>query len=215
MSLFSKIGEFFTGKSGGLGGGYKQQYKKEQDIQNLYKNRFNPYEDYYRPDLTKKRETGADRFYNIGMSKELDPQAKAQLEDIRRRSQVAERGSREAIMQDARSRGASSGTGNLLSQLINQQQGADRMSREGTDVAANQWARALDSLKTGMDSYADINRDQLDRAQLQDLFDRYNLSGQADSLDRQGDLLAGGTQRRRGFLKGVFDELKPKIPFLS
>lgn len=219
MSLFKKIGQglkgvvskpvgFVTGGPAGLGGGFKKQYDKEREASEFYKNRFNPYEANFRPELRDKQIAGADRFYNIGMSDELDPMAKAQLEESRRRTQTAERGAREAINQNAYATGTGTGTSNFLSQLLNQQKAADRMSQEGTDIAANQWARSLDALGIGMDAYGGINQDELNRAKLQDMFDQYNIEGQVDSLRNQGDLLAGGSRRRRRFMKGLYDEAK-------
>jgi hypothetical protein len=71
---------------------------------------------------------------------------KSRLADIDSQVSQAERGSREAILQNARQRGVSGSGMELGAQLINQQGAAGRRHQGGLDVAAQAEQRALEAL---------------------------------------------------------------------
>lgn len=185
--------------------GFNTQEEKLNQAYDLYaqNEKKNPYDQYYDPRLRTYQKKALDRLYNISSSKGLDAQSKAQLNKIRQQEGQLERGSREAIMQNAAERGASSSTGNLLAQLVNQQQGAERRTNQDTDVAAMQQKRALDALYGSINTAQDINRQDMGRAQAQDLFNRYNLGGKAGVLGAQGQNAIDKAQAQNSFWGGL------------
>lgn len=74
---------------------------------------------------------------------------RAKLEEITSRLGQEERGSREAIMQNAAERGRSGSGLEFAAMLENQQGAATRAAQEGTDLAALAEQRALESLTQG------------------------------------------------------------------
>lgn len=185
--------------------GYNTQQEKLNQAYDLYSQneKNNPYDKYYDPRLRTYQKKALDRLYNISSSKGLDAQSKAQLNNIRRQEAQLERGSREAIMQNAAERGASSSTGNLMAQLMNQQQGAERRTNQDTDVAANQQKRALDALYGSINTAKDINQQDMARASAQDMFNRYNLGGKVDILSGQGQNAVNKAQAQNSFWGGL------------
>lgn len=163
----------------------------------------NPYDKYYDPRLRTYQKKALDRLYKISSSKELDAQAKAQLNKIRQQEAQLERGSREAIMQNAAERGASSSTGNLMAQLMNQQMGADRRTNQDTDVAADLQKRALDALYGSINTAQGINQQDMGRAQAQDMFNRYNIGGKSGVLGQQGQNAIDKAQAQNSFWGGL------------
>lgn len=185
--------------------GYNTQAEKLDQAYDLYaqNEKKNPYTKYYDPRLRSYQKKALDRLYNISSSKGLDAQAKAQLNKIRQQEAQLERGSREAIMQNAAERGASSSTGNLLAQLVNQQQGAERRTNQDTDVAANQQKRALEALYGSINTAEGLNRQDMARASAQDMFNRYNIGGKAGILGAQGQNAINKAQAQNQFWGGL------------
>lgn len=205
------LGSAMAGKeiAGGLNKipsrGYEGAMDKQQQIYDMYGNyaKKNPYDKYYDPKLRKYQTNALNRLYRIGTSNKLDPQAQAQLNDIRKREGQLERGAREAIMQNAYERGAGTSSGNLMDQLINAQQASERRTNQQTDVAANQWQRSLDSLLKSSDLASNVNTQDLQRARAQDLFNQYILGGQASTLSNQGQLGLQKAQAQNQFWGGL------------
>lgn len=116
----------------------------------------------------------------------LDDRAKARLEDIRRSEDVQAKGAREAILQDARSRGI--GGGDLVSQMLNAQGSADRRSASDTQVSADSEQRAIEALlnsanlstTTRGQDYAKMSA--LDRIAQFNADNRYNLANSKSNL---------------------------------
>lgn len=70
----------------------------------------------------------------------------AQLQDIKDEQNATARGRNEAVMQNLRERGVAGGGLELQAKLANEQDAADRASREGLDVAALAQQRALQAM---------------------------------------------------------------------
>lgn len=185
--------------------GFNTQQEKLDQAYDLYaqNEKNNPYTKAYDPRLRDYQKKALDRLYGISSSKKLDAQSQAQLNQIRQQEGQLERGAREAIMQNAQERGAGSSTGNLLAQLVNQQQGAERRTNEDMNVAAMQQKRALDALYGSINTAQDINQQDMARAQAQDLFNRYNLSGKAGILGEQGQNAIDKAQAQNSFWGGL------------
>lgn len=185
--------------------GYNTNEDKLNQAYDLYaqNENKNPYDKYYDPRLRTYQKKALDRLYNISSSKGLDAQSKAQLNQIRQREGQLERGSREAIMQNSAERGASSSTGNLMAQLMNQQEAAERRTNQDTDVAANQQKRALDALYGSINTAQGINQQDMGRASAQDMFNRYNLRGKAGVLGSQGQNAIDKSQAQNQFWGGL------------
>lgn len=185
--------------------GYNTQQEKLDQAYDLYaqNEKNNPYNKAYDPRLRDYQKKALDRLYGISSSKKLDAQSKAQLNQIRQQEGQLERGAREAIMQNAQERGAGSSTGNLLAQLVAQQQGAERRTNQDTEVAAQQQKRALDALYGSINTAQGINKQDMDRAQAQDMFNRYNLGGKAGVLGAQGQNAINKAQAQNSFWGGL------------
>jgi len=68
------------------------------------------------------------------------------LQRIQGEAAAAEKGQRDAILQNAQSRGVAGSGMELASQMMAQQQGANRASQQGFDVAKQAQARALEAM---------------------------------------------------------------------
>jgi hypothetical protein len=103
---------------------------------------------------------------------------RSQLNRIASEEQSKERGSREAILQNAQQRGVGGSGLELLAQLQNQQSSADRQSQRGLDVAATAQERALQALQqsgnlSGQMRSQDFN-EQAQVAQAKDAINQFN-----------------------------------------
>lgn len=182
-----------------MGRGYESAQDKLDQAYNLYDQNKNAYDKIYDPRLRQYQMTALNRLQGIAGSKELDAESQAQLNKIRQQEGQLERGSREAIMQNAAERGASSSTGNLLSQLVNQQQGAERRTNQDTDVAAMQQKRALDALYGSINAAQGIGDEDYRRAQANNLFNQYNIGGKARTLGAQGEMAIDKAGQQNAF----------------
>lgn len=191
-----------------MGRGYETNEDKLKEIQDLYtKNeKNNPYAKNYDPRLRQYQMSALNRLQGIAGSDKLDAQSQAQLNEIRRKEGQLEKGSREAIMQNAAERGASSSTGNLMAQLMNQQGASERRTNQDTDVAAMQQKRALDALYGSINTAEGVNQQDMQRAQANDLFNRYNLSGKAGVFGDQGRAAIDKAGQQNAFWGGILDK---------
>jgi len=102
----------------------------------------------------------------------------SQLSQIQSRNSQAERGSREAVLQNAQERGVSGSGLELASQLLNQQSGATRNSQEGLGVAAQAQKRALEALATSGTMGGQMNQQAFNesstKAAAQDAINKFN-----------------------------------------
>lgn len=228
--LFSKLGSFL---GAGKGEGYRQEeIKKAMD---LYKNLQQPSvgqltggnlrSSYANEDPRLKRyQMGAiENLRNIYSQGGLDANARARLDEIRRREDLQARGAREAIMQDSRTRGI--GGGNRIAQLINAQSSADRRSMADTQVAADAETRAMQALlnsanlsgdvrgqdfqkMSALDRIKEFNNRNRSNAYQQAFQNRYNVTGQrSDLLTGLGQSRAGQENQRFGLGTGIAKEL--------
>lgn len=190
-----------------LGRGYDRNAARLDEAGKLYDEnaKNNPYDKYYSPELRKYQTGALRRLYDIGNSDKLDPQAQAQLDEIRRGEDTRERGSREAIMMNANERGAGSSTGALLNTLTNNQASSDRRSAADTQVAGNQWQRALQSLYGASQLAGGINTQDRQRAAAEDMFHRYNISGKAGTLGAQGQNSIAKAGEQNAFWGGLLN----------
>lgn len=101
---------------------------------------------------------------------------RARISDIQRRGASAERGSREAILQNAQARGVGGSGLELASQLSASQASADRNAQEGENVAARAEQRALDALQGAGDMGG--------RMRSQDFGEQERISQARDSINR-------------------------------
>lgn len=79
-------------------------------------------------------------------SKGFDPQSRAALNNLQQEVGAQERGSREAILQDAAARGVSGSGIELASQMANQQGNATRLANQGFQSAADANARHMQAV---------------------------------------------------------------------
>ena len=183
--------------------GYDTQKDKLNQAYDLYDNNKNAYDKIYDPRLRKYQMSALNRLQGIAGSDKLDAQSQAQLNQIRQTEGQLEKGSREAIMQNAAERGASSSTGNMMAQLMNQQGAAERRTNQDTDVAANQQRRALDALYGSINTSGQIGDDDYRRAQANNLFNQYNISGKSNVLGAQGQNAINKAQAQNQFWGGL------------
>ncbi len=186
--------------------GYNTQEDKLDQAYDLYDNNKNAYDKIYDPRLRKYQMSALNRLQGIAGSDKLDAQSQAQLNEIRRKEGQLEKGSREAIMQNAAERGASSSTGNLMAQLMNQQGASERRTNQDTDVAAMQQKRALDALYGSINTAKGVGDQDYRRAQANNLFNQYNLSGKARLLGDQGQNAVDKAQAQNQFWGGILDK---------
>ncbi|MBK7497363.1 MAG: hypothetical protein IPI28_18910 [Candidatus Omnitrophica bacterium] len=98
------------------------------------------------PSLKEAQMSALGGLQDVAESGGLDANAKARMNDIAKSEGIRERGAREAILGNAAQKGTSGSGLEFLSQLKNQQEGADRVSDRDTQVAADAESRALDAL---------------------------------------------------------------------
>jgi hypothetical protein len=193
-----------------MGRGYETNEDKLKEIQDLYtKNeKNNPYAKNYDPRLRQYQMSALNRLQGIAGSDKLDAQSQAQLNEIRRKEGQLEKGSREAIMQNAAERGASSSsTGNLMAQLNEPTRSirAYEPIRIPT-LQRLQQKRALDALYGSINTAEGVNQQDMQRAQANDLFNRYNLSGKAGVFGDQGRAAIDKAGQQNAFWGGILDK---------
>lgn len=189
-----------------MGRGYESAEDKLNQAYGLYDQNKNAYDKIYDPRLRKYQMSALNRLQGIAGSKNLDAQSQAQLNRIRQQEGRLEKGSREAIMQNAAERGASSSTGNIMAQLMNQQGAAERRTNQDTDVAAMQQKRALDALYGSINTGQSIGDDDFRRAHAKNLFNQYNIGGKARTLGAQGELAIDKAGQQNALWGGILDK---------
>lgn len=103
---------------------------------------------------------------------------KAQLMEIQDEQAARSAAEQGAIIQDAQQRGVAGSGLEMAARLLSQQEGANRASRDGTTVAANAQARALQAIKDGASLSSDMRdqsyNEQAAAAKAQDEINRFN-----------------------------------------
>jgi hypothetical protein len=127
-------------------------------------------------------------FEDIAESGGMNLTDKANLSKIQADNAAAERGSREAIMQNMRSRGVSGSGLELAAALDNQQASAQRNSQQGLDVAAAAERRALEAIMNAGTLGGQMQNQEFNQkaqiAQANDAINRFNTSNSQDVLQR-------------------------------
>jgi hypothetical protein len=102
---------------------------------------------YVDPRLKEAQMSALAGMQDMAENKGLTAADKAQLADIALQEETAQRGSREAILQGARSRGVGGSGLEMLANLQNQQESASRSSQRDTQVAGMAQQRAMEALQ--------------------------------------------------------------------
>lgn len=112
----------------------------------------------------------------------LTPTDQAQLAEIESRNASAARGSREAIMQNARERGMGGSGTALLDEMVNGQESATRANQEGLGVAAQAQNRALQAIQASGQLGNQIETQNFGegsaKAAAQDAINKFNTTNQ-------------------------------------
>jgi hypothetical protein len=138
------------------------------------------------PRLREAQISALSNLQNIAENGGLTFGDKARLAEIQASSLDAERGQREAILQNARARGIGGSGIELASQLINQQGSAGRRNLEGLNVAADAEKRALEAMLQSGNLGGQIrSQDYSEKAraaEAQDAINRFNIQNSQDQL---------------------------------
>ncbi len=130
------------------------------------------------PSLSGAQKQALSSMQNVGNSGGLTAIDKARLEDITRQQNQEAQSRNASIMQNAQQRGVGSSDLNVVNELQNEQAAADRASRQGTDVAAQAQARALQAMQAAGKQATDIRgqdySEQANKAQAQNAIDLFN-----------------------------------------
>jgi len=130
------------------------------------------------PSLRNAQLQALSELQDISSSGGMTAMDKAQLAEIQGNLNNQERGSREALMQNAQSRGVANSDMALAQQMLNQQQSAQRGSQQGMDVAAQAQQRALEAIMQSGQLGGQIrNQDfsqNAQKAQAQDMINQFN-----------------------------------------
>jgi hypothetical protein len=132
-----------------------------------------------------------DELSSIGEGGGMRLSDQSQMEDILGQVRQQERGSREAILANARARGVSGGGSELAAQLGAQQAGTSNAYRGGLDVAAQAQDRALQAIMQGGQLGGQMRSqeygEQSDAARAADEISRFNVQNQIGSSQRNVD----------------------------
>jgi len=134
------------------------------------------------PSLRAAQKAALGQLQNIATQGGLTATDKAQLNDIATEQNTVARGRNEAIMQNARERGIGGSGLELTSQLLNEQEAANRASTQGTQVAANAEQRALAALQAAATLGGQMETQQYgqeaNKASAQNAIDKFNAETQ-------------------------------------
>jgi len=134
------------------------------------------------PDLYKAQMDALSGLQDISSNEGLTAADRAQLGQIQSQEDSAERGAREAILQNAQARGMGGSGIELLQQFQNQQDSATRKSQKDMDVAAMAQNRALQALQSAGSLGGQIQQQQFgQQAQIagaNDAINKFNAQNQ-------------------------------------
>lgn len=126
--------------------------------------------------------SGLQDVYEQGGLTDID---RARIADIQDTESQAERGSREAILQNAAERGVSGSGLELAAQLSNQQAAAGRKSKQDMDVAAEAQRRALEALTMagtqGTQLQGQLFNQDAQKATAEDTINKFNAATQTQT----------------------------------
>ena len=135
------------------------------------------------PRLKRYQMSAIEDLRNLYSQGGLDANARARLDEIRRREDTQARGAREAITQNARARGV--GGGSLVDQLINAQSSADRRSAADTQVSADAENRAMRALLDSANLSGDVRGQDFQKMSALDAIKRFNAQNRADAYQQR------------------------------
>lgn len=134
------------------------------------------------PKLQQAQMDALSGLQDISQNKGLTDMDKAQLAQIQSGEDIAARGKREAITQNAQQRGLGGSGIELLSQMQNQQDSANRKSARDTDVAGMAQQRALAALQSAGTLGGNIANQSFNQqatvANANDAINRFNTANQ-------------------------------------
>lgn len=134
------------------------------------------------PALFKAQMDALGGLQDISSNEGLTAADRAQLGQIQTQEDSAERGAREAILQNAQARGMGGSGIELLQQFQNQQDSATRKSQKDMDVAAMAQNRALQALQSAGSLGGQIQEQQFGQkaqiAQANDAINKFNAQNQ-------------------------------------
>lgn len=140
----------------------------------------------------------------------LTPEDKAQLNEIQSATGAQERGSREAIMQNARERGVGGSGMELAAQLINQQGSAGNANQSGLDVAAQAQKRALDAImqsgQLGGQVQGQEFSEHAQKAAAQDAINRFNTANSQAVVNANTQARNAATTRNQDMKQDLSNE---------
>lgn len=140
------------------------------------------------PRLKEAQLTALERLKEIGESKDLSIQERSKLSQTQEVLSAKERGARQAIMQNAKTRGLSGSGLELQAMLANQQGTTAQAAREGFDIASSSQARALEAImksgQLGGDIRSQDYQEKSDKARAQDSINRFNTATRQDTMNR-------------------------------
>lgn len=122
---------------------------------------------------------------DIAANRGLTDADKARIAEIGQQEAIREKGQREAILQEAASRGTA-GSGLTLASLLNSQQGsADRAAARGLGVEQLAEQRTLDAIRSGADLAGNIRGQEFGeaatKAEAQDVINRFNVGARNEA----------------------------------
>jgi len=180
--------------------------------------------DYSAPEFTSQQDSGMAGVSTDPRLKEAQMSALASLQGISAnggmtaedranlaRSQTqaaqADRGRREAILQNANARGMGGSGMELLAQLDSSQAATDRQAQEGLDINGMAQKRALESMMQGGQLAGDMrNQDfgeQSDKARAQDAINQFNTGNKNTMNTHVADQSFGANQANRDSRQGL------------
>lgn len=137
------------------------------------------------PSLRNAQIEALNSLQDISSSGGLTAMDRAQLGQLQTELSNQERGSREAIMQNAQARGVGGSGLELAQQLMNQQGSAQRASQQGMDIAAQAQARALEAIQQAGQLGGNIRSQDFDEqariAQAQDAINQFNAANKQNT----------------------------------
>lgn len=137
------------------------------------------------PRLKAAQMSALTELQDISSAEGMRAQDKALLERIFQQEAQTQKGSRDAILQNAQMRGVGGSGLELASQISNQQASASRQSQRDLEVAAMAEQRKMDALlqagQLGGQMRGQEFGEQSQIAQAKDLVDRFNLSNQQNT----------------------------------
>ena len=132
------------------------------------------------PNVVAAQMAALQQLQDIGQQGGLTTADRAALQEATDATAIQERGMREAIQQQARSRGLGGGGIELAQQLISGQGAATRGAQAGRDIAQMAQARALSALQEAGSLAGNLHTqqygEQSDLAQARDIISRFNLA---------------------------------------